>query len=417
MLAASYVVPTHQKAYKMLEVNEDSVARTTPDDPKLSVLRQQMGEIVAQTVQKIAKDNFERMERGKSDIAQWTKGIYYPNSYYKMLVEAAKTKESAKQRLDFFRERNFFYHPFPPHSFVLVPSLTFHSGFALAQIILKAGILPSEAIENVVEKQEFGLLDCGMVCQIGHYYALYKTLGKEKFDKLFSHGNAKPMKISDYNQPDNPLLTFLAVMHPIKSEAGKRIVAVGQKVNFQNAKLYKMKHNLMGEASNYNVICLDARPDQQAFVGLGANPNGANERDMEQLLLDEYNAPPLSCEPLSQSLIQRIVPEGAECNKAKCDFIGQPTRANEKNLRKCLGKMSFEEKEERIAKYRAWSQPVTRNQIQDPDFGYGEELVIDFNVGLIDMLMRTPLEQISMDFVQQSRDTCHSGFIEEELPI
>ena len=251
-----------------------------------------------------------------------------------------------------------------------------------------------------MNEPSFALLDSCAVCQIGQYHALYKVLGQAKFDKLFSHQTGSPLILSSYNVPSNPLLPFLDRIVTEKGTLGNRRVAVGQVVGFKNVEAYKAKHQLMGEDASLWAVCLQNRPDHQSYVMLGLNPEGMNEVEIEEQLLNDYNKPPQSCEALSDTLVAQILPSGREPNLAACALMKSPTDENKARFVRVLRQLGVSAADAAYnMKLRlAFNQPLTRQQV-NLDFGL-ENSVIDFNIDLIEELVRRPLDQVSMDFVR-----------------
>ena len=276
-------------------------------------------------------------------------------------------------------------------------------GISLSSIILKERKAPSAALDSIVNGHDFfGLLDCCKVCQIGQYQALYRVLGKEKFDKLFDHQTGSPLVLSDYKNTHNPLLSFLECMIPEQGTLGQRIVAVGQRIGLNNVNDYHQKHSLMGEAACFNVVCLQDKPGEQKYVGLGLHPDGMDELQIEELLVAEFNKPPLSCEPLSDSHVKKVLPDGRETNYAFCAMMQEPTEANQARLIKLLQKAGHPDAQAKAAMQGklALAKPLRREEVADPAFGYSDDLVTDFNVPLIEALVRLPLAAVSMAFVR-----------------
>ena len=273
----------------------------------------------------------------ESGSASLQKGIWYASSYYEKLKELAQTDPSARMRLETVRNLNRFYHPYPPKHFDLCSDQRSPSGYSVANIILKKGSLPSEALEGIVTDRELGILDCCKVFPIGQYHALYRVLGKEKFDKLFSHQTGSSLVLErDYGFKANPLMPFLQCIRPKKGAYGNRAVAVGQRIGFKNVEDYKAKHQLIGRMRMLQCHLFQEHPrGEQKYVGLGINTEGMDEEEIDALMLEEHNKPPLSCEPLSDSLIQNMR-INKEQNLAYCALMQAATEENKAHYLKVL---------------------------------------------------------------------------------
>ena len=91
----------------MLFTSEARVRTTTPADQKVYRLRQELGEIVARTVQEVARDNFNRMR--EISFENLTRGIWYVSDYYPRLKKLASSNVSAAERLKWFRDHDRFF--------------------------------------------------------------------------------------------------------------------------------------------------------------------------------------------------------------------------------------------------------------------------------------------------------------------
>ena len=177
------------------------------------------------------------------------------------------------------------------------------------------------------------------------------------------------MVIANYLLDGNPLFVFLSAPYG-GGEKGFRPVHVGQRVSFNNHKYYVLKH-MNGEAGAYNAICADATPGAQKFVALGTSAEGLTEDQMLHLMTEEYNRMPVDFAIYTAEVAKKIndrLDSGA---------------VMEVNLRK-YHKISPAEN----AANRA---------------GFTPDCIVDFNLDVIELALKTPLDQLSIEFLMERR--------------
>lgn len=388
---------------------------TTTQELRLAELRDRLGHIVAATVQKISRVFAENVDNAKENLTALDGGIWYASNYYRCLKAFAKRNPVAQQKLNDLRERDYFYHPIPPQCFKLVPSTTSPSGFEIYLIEILEAASPSEALDALVNDCVLGLLDCASVCEIGLYRALQEVLGQDKFDKLFHAKNGAPLRIGRATDLANPIFHFLKRNTHVGKNKGFREIKVGEWIGFKGVDEYHRKHHLMGEAGAFNVICLNDKPGEQTFVGLGLDPNGVNEDGVEEALIQARNEPPLSSEALSERvksekekgglfpLNQELHHTNSKIYDAACHFLTETSPGNRRALKALYEAEQYPSQaiQANLKLLVRLAEPLAREDIQDPHFGFNDGKVLELNVEVIDALVRTPLQLISIDFVKR----------------
>jgi hypothetical protein len=375
----------------MLPTAYNTVMDHYRQNPALQRLRDEMGQVVADTVQQISQDTADRTE-GEITVKKLTQGIFYSSTYYKLLQTLAPTKESVAKRLKLLIDSDAFFLSQPPAQFERLSRYC---------IRIRKEAVPAVALKALLENREFALMDCGMVCQLGQYNAIRLNLGDDKFNRLFSHQKgAKPLTISRYDHPDNPLLSLLQAMTPQKRESGRRLVAIGQRVCFDNMQDYSQKHLLLGEAGSYHLICSQSAEGQQKFVGHGLASSGMDEEEVEQLMLDEYNKLPMGPEAITDKLASEKLKVGKEGEIARIALLKEPSEANQLKFIQILKRYVPEPTAQAVAQtVIRQARPLTRPDISEETFGYREELyVIDFRIDRIQKWANTSLEKLSWNF-------------------
>ncbi|CAF23955.1 hypothetical protein [Candidatus Protochlamydia amoebophila] len=316
-----------------------------------NLLREKIHSCVISTVQKIAEDYEKRLQGYENNVECLNGGIWMPNAYFKALDEKKKIT-----RLKYMVSKNYFDH-FYSKDFEAIPSAdAIHkTGFVKYQIRIKKGVSPSEALKSAQRGPT--LVDCATVCQIGQYQALLEVLGEEKFNYLFGHETGSPLVLCSY-AIDNPLMPFLR-QYTIKNSEKWPINEVnlekGWRVVFNNVSKYNIKHGMRGDAVSFNVICFDTTVDKEKFIGFGLGGKEVTEEQIEQALINEYNAQPIT-EKLSADH------EGNNCNSE--DII------------------------------------TLESAKKDPHFGFDSNLRLDLNIDLIQELSTISKEDFTIEKIK-----------------
>lgn len=348
-------------------------------------LKQRLGRIAARTVGDISVDSNHRLENYRTDITCLAEGVFYQNNYYIALKETNQTK-----RIEWFKNKNYFYHIYPPKYFENIPdSEQSNSGFAIAKIVLKKGALPSEALKAA--KQGLAFLDCNTVCQIGQYQALYDVWGEKTFNRIFSHETGKPMMLSDYDTPDNPLLGFLKKGSCDEGRKGSRPVKVGDRVSFSNDPRYAQKHALMGDFQAISVSCIDDTPGAQRYVALGLPSGGCQEEGIEETCLSAHNQTPMSLEPLTDELANQLFIGGKQGYAERNAFFDPTNTEDQFKFLERIGtpKEDFESS-------RKEYQDIDTISLENVlgDFGYMSKSVFRFDVKKVQAVIDKTLTSI-----------------------
>jgi len=330
-------------------------------------LKMRIGSIVAKTAQKIAADFKKRKEGFSGDVKLLESGCWYPNDYCFALRSANQTV-----RLTFFINNGSFYHGFPNTKKTGLEYIPFDNAtgkMTIACRLPEKGIKASDAIKAFQEN--LVLADCAQLCQVSQYQALLEILGEERFNKLFSSASHPKdrLVISSYAVQENSLLVFLK-QKTTKEKDGFRVLEVGQRVAFENFQIYGLKH-LNGEAGGFNTICVDATPSAPKFVALGTPPEGLTEEGINSLMVEEYNKTPVDFSIFSSEIEKkikakfnpRLLPESQKLKDHKLTVLDLKAEVN----------------------------------------GFQPSLTLEFNMDMVLLALATPLDKLSIEFLEQQR--------------
>lgn len=241
-----------------------------------------LNDIACEKMQAICADNRHRLENCKGDPQLLSKGIFYPHEYY----AALKATNQAEQIATLKKTDSFYQGFVSPDHFRIDTTLGPMMENLCGSFRLKENVRPSEALKAAVEGPSIIL--CGVVCQIARMLAVQEVLGTEKFDALFASNSPTPFKLG-LNCPISQLLKFSDEENPFYS------IGKGDLVQFPNHYLYRNKHK-MGIAGAYNTLCIGVEEikfrDIPKFTSLGISGEGITPEEMNNLLIDEFNAPP-----------------------------------------------------------------------------------------------------------------------------
>jgi hypothetical protein len=262
---------------------------------KSQSLIQRLSEVAIRNMSEITADTWRRMEGYAKDSKLLDSGIFYANEYYFAL------KATASPRLEILKKKGNFYHGWCPTAYFspikdkrpMPPTGLLPSVYKIAP-----GKLPSDALQAFRKGPTFTA--CGEVCQLAYYEAIKEVLGTEKFNKLFAADSPTPLIIG-YNVQENPI-NLLINMKTISLKNFTK----GQIAYVQNVVIYGDKH-LNGEASGFNLICLDDTPGKQKFLGFGLNPNGASVSEIREVLLREFNKSSIDFEIVTDEVGKKIL--------------------------------------------------------------------------------------------------------------
>lgn len=256
---------------------QSPILPTNPGAFNEKEVRKRLNDIACERIQAICADNKYRLENCHRDPQLLSKGVFYPHEYY-----VALNKTSQVDQIEALRKTDSFYQGFvSPEHYSIDVSLGSMMRNYCGSFLLKENVLPSEALKAVVEGPS--LILCGVVCQIARWSAVQEVLGTEKFDALFASNSSTPFKIG-LKSP---------ISHLFKFEWARGIpfntIKKGDLVHFPNHYLYPNKHKL-GVAGAYNTICIHKKTPK--FTSLGISGEGITTKEMNKLLIDEFNTPP-----------------------------------------------------------------------------------------------------------------------------
>jgi hypothetical protein len=369
--------------------------QTSAQDFEREQLRLALGKTIAETVQAIAKDRFNRRQNYTTQLELLNGGIWYRGDYYRALESLAPNVQAA-QCIEFLKRNHCFYHAFAANDlFQYVPKSDAPLGYDPSTLQIKPGVEPSRALHALLHEKKFAMMTCLMIVQLGQYQALLQTLGREKFNKLFGHSSVYPLTLGE---KDDPLKYFR-----ITSTGAP---AVGQLTGAYNVDDYAVKHFYsLGLAGDFSIVTLDvSNPKQIKYVGFGFSPEGVTKEEIETHLVKSYNVVPLDASPFSDELVEKLIKGGRPFATAYANLMKDPNVANQKALKSILlkdHKMHHVKAQATIDKWVKVAKPLTLEEAKkDPDFGIIPQS-LELNVALIQQLIKMPIEEVSWNFIRQ----------------
>jgi hypothetical protein len=261
----------------------------------INELREQLNAKAEETVCAIAADYANRMEGYKGKVSLLSSGMFYGNDYFKALKTVGQTA-----RLQYLIEKGTIYHGMAPSSaFAMVSDPNSPTGRTMCVFNIKKGITPTAALKAFREGLTF--TDCGETCQIAYLTAIQHVLGEEKFNALFASDTPTPMQISPITDQRIGSLTQLTKHVPFSEKVEK-----GQILYFPNVPFYLAKH-LTGDAAGYFTICCSSVTGKETFTTLGLRPSGSTVQEIQQTLLEEFNADPVGVSIVTSEVALRII--------------------------------------------------------------------------------------------------------------
>lgn len=273
-------------------------------------LNERLGEFAVATLQKISRENRERMEGYSEKPTLLNKGVFYANEYFGALEALSKqplaeaTSQAVKRRLESLTQSGAFFHGTAPSSHFR-PEESAHSatGKKIATYLLKdKSIKPSEALDTILNGSGLIFLSCAEACQVAYYAALRNELGDEKFDILFGFDSPTPFSVGmGVENILNPMYLFIEDDLKPKSKP----IAKGDWGFFVGPDIYTAKH-LNGEGGNWNVLFNKSIDGTRSSIGLGLNPEGESDAEIELDFLREFNAKPMGRNGLTAKVWEKI---------------------------------------------------------------------------------------------------------------
>lgn len=362
--------------------------------------------IAARTLQVIAADYENRCNKCLNDPQLLNNGIWMANKYFSMLKSAGNT---AEPRLKLLTDKNYIMDPLPPKGMEKIrvgivdkPTAT---GYKLAEVALKAGVLPSEAL--TAARTGLALLDCRAACQIAYYQAIHDVIGKDKFNIIFRADGEDPLL---FGGKKNPIDHFLKAADITPQTKDKRPVEVGSWIAFENIGQYIPKHNLLGDFQALNAICIDATPGQQKFVGLGVNGEGCSEDEIEQALVEAHNEAPFTTEFITDELMAKMAkmedPSGfitgakiRESQELRRNFLENPCKETEEKISAFYFPSGIKTEEEKqvvadVVETLSKMNKITLETARKEPFGYKSDTHFQLDIDLIQKIMQVPEKKL-----------------------
>jgi hypothetical protein len=271
-----------------------------------AIARDRLNTTIKRVIQEIVIDSKSRLDSG--NLVPLSSGIFYPPDYF----TALKVKQQTA-RLDYLLSRDSFYNGYlNPKYFTLIENVHSSSGKQPLSFVLKEDVDPVEALQSVLKG--LSLIGCGEVCQLAQYAAILDIIGAEKFRVLFSASSATPLMLGS-SLKDNPIGRFRTYI--MKEDPKPTMIKKGDVVYFANVAAYVTKH-LWGPAQGYNTICVDDSIEPR-FTTLGLPSEGVTPRQMQAILIQDYNSPCTYLECLSQrtktAFLDRMGPAAVSLSK------------------------------------------------------------------------------------------------------
>lgn len=240
--------------------------------------QQKISTLVVEKFQQLITEYNTRKANYKNDVKVLDKGFWYQNEYLECLKE-----KHQNQRLEWFRNKNAFYHGFPPKGFEHICDHSTYTGKRLNGYVIKKGTPASEGLKSI--KESLCFIDCQEAIEIAYYEALLEILGEEKFNQVFSADGNNPLCL-DCDIGNTPLRNFL------KEETNPSLsFNPGDEVGFINVPLYSNKHP-NGELSGFHSLCIQSKPVAK-YLAFGLSSEGATEEEIYDLFVQAFNEKPL----------------------------------------------------------------------------------------------------------------------------
>lgn len=250
---------------------------------ELETIRQSLAESTVKWIKVIARSLQDSI--AAQDPSCLDKGIWFP--FY--FLEACHRYDSATH--NYVRNTKWQMKGYaPPEFFERIPKNDAPLKCRVWEFLAKPDVLPSDALKAAI--QGLSLIDCGMACQMARYLALLEVLKVDKFNRLFDSRVGQLMNIGYSDDELQPMRYFVnfttAANTKEKGTVGNRPVKEGEICCIEGVPEYQQKYPYMGWQS-VNVICINEKPGEQKFVGLGIPSEGETEVEICKRLLDQYN--------------------------------------------------------------------------------------------------------------------------------
>lgn len=249
-------------------------------------LRTIITDLFVQKFKGIVSDNHQRMQGYKTNSRVLNQGMYYANDYYLALVDMKQTK-----RLDWLRDKGNFFHGYAPVShFTMLDEPRSATGKGICMYRVKPGVSPSDALNEFVKG--FSFLGCAEAITVSMYLTVLDMIGKEKFDAIYS----QPVTALNIGDSD-PIATHLILMSCTEGEMEKGMFGY-----MAGHPYYSYKHP-NGEERGFNVLCSEVNEERKPiFLAFGLDPQGVDEDEVAQALVNGYNKPAITKELISEKL-------------------------------------------------------------------------------------------------------------------
>lgn len=270
-------------------------------------------------MQDLAERSKKSLDGYRDDISLLDKGMWYSSDLFTALKMTNQI-----ERINELTENSAFFNGYLNPKFFEQVREDGKNSRSCFQV--KDGIPAAEALRAIVTG--FSICDCTMAYSVAFYGALLDILKDDKFNRLFQ-GHFK-MIIGQPNTFCSPEALFTEQMKEGASkptEKGYRNIKKGQHAYFEGLLNYHEKHPF-GHWGGINTVCVDDTPGRQLFTGLGLNPEGESEEQINQKLLERYNDSPNVKLGLNKEL---------EDKYEHCIFYAQLNEDDQRTLKDVMG--------------------------------------------------------------------------------
>jgi len=265
--------------------------RQSPSEKDRKSLASTLYQTAIDTTQAIARDTFQRLQAYEKDVAQLNKGCFFSRDYGTALIESDQKLSAknvtnseptiAKRMLEQYKQSDCFYGGSINPKFFTRFKITKAYGLLRSVFGINDNVKPSDALAAAIEGPT--LIDDALALKISMYKAIMQSIGKEKFDAIFSSNHWTPLYISnDYKTP----LDYLLVEKKYKKISE---LQMGEMALIANCTSYHFKH-FSGEKGALQVMCLEPGVDPKLLC-LSLNPKGVKLNKIIEELRKAFNRP------------------------------------------------------------------------------------------------------------------------------
>lgn len=249
------------------------------------------------SMQGIAKDSFNRVKQYEENPKLLESGVWYTCDYMAALQKTAQLK-----KFEELQEEGHFYLGKAPSDYFVHDIGIGNPAFGFYQFSVRPQKKASDAIKAMKEGLSF--LECGTVTHLVQYDAILKTIGQEKFDRIFAANSATLLTFTLTKLTDHPL----QILTKEKILSSKETVKKGQFCYLKGYDNYLSKH-FLGGGLGYNALCIDDTSTKEKYASLGLPAEGYTMEQMKTVFVDQYNLDPNWEDTLGEAVVSAIPEE------------------------------------------------------------------------------------------------------------